>query len=146
MDKSKVEAILNWPVATTIKQVQSFLGFANFYRRFIHDYSKITQPLHNLTRKDFQFIWLDACHEAFETLKTAFTMAPILAHYDPENLIVVETDSSEYAISGILLQVNWETGLLHPVAFYSRSMHPTELNYNIGDKELLAIFVAFQQW
>src|SRR5262249_32335254 len=83
---------------------------------------------------------------AFNTLKTAFTSAPVLVHYDPENHIVIETDSSDYAIAGILSQINRNTGLLHPVAFYSRSMHPAELNYDIYDKELLSIFNAFFQW
>jgi hypothetical protein len=146
MDPSKVEAILSWPVPTTVKQVQSFLGFANFYRRFIRDYSKITRPLTTLTKKSVAFEWNAKCQQAFEALKTAFTSAPILTHYDPDRPTVVETDSSDCAIGSILSQIDKITGVMHPVAFYSRTMSPAELNYDIYDKELLAIHEAFQQW
>jgi hypothetical protein len=146
MDPSKIEVILSWPAPKTVKETQSFLGFANFYRCFIYNYSRIARPLNGLTRKNTTFTWTKRCQEAFNALKTAFTSAPILAHYDPENPIVVETDGSEYAITGILSQINRKTGLLHPIAFYSRSMQPAELNYDIGDKELLAIHEAFKQW
>ena len=146
MDPSKIDVVLSWPKPANVKEVQSFLGFANFYRRFIYNYSKISRPLNNLTRKNTRFIWTDRCQTAFDTLKTVFTTAPILAHFNPENPIIVETDSSEYAIAGILSQLNPGTGQLHPVAFYSRSLHPAELNYDIHDKELLSIYVAFVQW
>jgi hypothetical protein len=146
MDPSKIDVVLSWPKPANVKEVQSFLGFANFYRRFIYNYSKISRPLNNLTRKNTRFIWTDRCQKAFDSLKTAFTTAPILAHFNPENPIIVETDSSEYAIAGILSQLNTGTGQLHPVAFYSRSLHPAELNYDIHDKELLSIYIAFVQW
>src|SRR5271154_3405015 len=133
VDPSKIDIILTWPKPTNVKEVQSFLGFANFYRRFIYNYSKISRPLNNLTRKNTRFI-------------TAFTTAPILAHFNPDYPIIIETDSSEYAIAGILSQMDPGTGQLHPVAFYSHSLHPTELNYDIHDKELLSIYVAFVQW
>jgi hypothetical protein len=143
MDPAKVKAILSWPAPTTVKQVQSFLGFANFYRRFIRDFSKIVQPLTNLTRKAIFYLWSAKCQKAFESLKTAFTTAPILAHFDPDNPTVLETDSSDYAIRSILSQIERTTGILHPIAFYSHSMIPSEMNYDIYDKELLAIYEAF---
>ena len=146
MDPAKVDAVLSWPAPTTVKQVQSFLGFANFYRRFIRDFSKIVRPLTNLTRKAVAFIWSAKCQKAFETLKSAFTTAPILAHYDPDNPTVLETDSSDFAIGSILSQIDRMSGILHPIAFYSRSMIPAEMNYDIYDKELLSIFEAFRQW
>ena len=146
MDPAKVKAILSWPAPTTVKQVQSFLGFANFYRRFIRDFSKIVRPLTNLTRKAVFYLWSAKCQKAFESLKTAFTTAPILAHFDPDNLTVLKTDSSDYAIGSILSQIERTTGILHPIAFYSRSMIPSEMNYDIYDKELLAIYEAFRQW
>jgi hypothetical protein len=146
MDPSKIEVILSWPALKTVKETQSFLGFANFYRHFIYNYSKIARPLNSLTRKNTAFVWTKRCQEAFDTLKSAFTSAPILAHYDPDNPIIVETDGSEYAIAGILSQINQQTGLLHPIAFYSCSMQPEELNYDISNKELLAIHEAFKQW
>ena len=146
MDPSKVKAILDWPVPTTVKQVQAFLGFANFYRRFIRHYSQVARPLHELTRLSIPFEWTPRQQQAFNFLKQAFTSAPILGHYDPDNLIIVETDASEYVIGGILSQIDRTSGLLHPIAFYSRSLHAAELNYDIYNKELLSIFEAFKEW
>ena len=146
MDSAKTQVISDWPVPKNVKEVQSFLGFANFYRRFIANYSDIVVPLTRLTRKDTPFIWSPACQTAFEGLKHAFTTAPVLIHFDPKLPIVVETDGSDYAIAAILSQVTVEDGDLHPVAFHSRTMQPAELNYEIYNKELLAIYDAFKHW
>ena len=96
--------------------------------------------------KGLRFDLTADCQVAFNCLKSAFTSAPVLVHYNPENPTVVETDGSEYAIAAILSQIDQMTNLLHPIAFHSRSMSPTELNYNIYNKELLAIYEAFHQW
>src|SRR5882724_2791773 len=135
-----------WPTPTNLKAVQAFLGFANFYRRFIEGFSNIVIPLIRLTRKDTLFIWGPNHTKVFETLKTAFTQAPILAHFNPDNPIVIETDASDYAITAIISQISPDNGDIHPITFYPHSMQPAELNYEIYDKELLAIFEAFQQW
>jgi hypothetical protein len=145
MDRAKTDAIAAWPAPRNVKEVQSFLGFANFYRRFISGYSAITKPLTVLTKKDTPYVWSPSCQSAFLNLKAAFTSAPILAHFHPERRIIVETNASDYAIAAILSQVNPETKLVHPVAFFSRSMFATEINYKIYDKELLAIFAAFRE-
>jgi hypothetical protein len=145
MDPAKVRSILDWPIPTSIKGVQSFLGFANFYRRFIQDYSKVANPLTSLIKKDLPFKWGEPQQEAFELLKTRFTAALILAHFDPSLPTFVETDASDYALGCILSQVGTDD-LLHPVAFESRKMQPAELNYEIHDKELLAIHYAFTKW
>ncbi|KFY29935.1 hypothetical protein V493_02205 [Pseudogymnoascus sp. VKM F-4281 (FW-2241)] len=84
MDPKKVSAVLDWPTPTTVKEVQAFLGFANFYRRFIAGYSKVAQPLTELTKKDLAFNWTDKAEAAFQELKTKFTEAPILATFDPK--------------------------------------------------------------
>jgi len=146
MDTAKTDAVSVWPTPTNLKAVQAFLGFANFYRRFIVGFSDIVIPLIRLTRKDTPFSWGPDHTKAFEALKHAFTTAPILAHFNPDNPIVVETDASDYAIAAIISQISPEDGDIHPIAFYSRSMQPAELNYEIYDKELLAIFEAFRQW
>ena len=146
MDPAKTEAIQAWPTPKTLKDVQSFLGFANFYRRFIARFSDIVLPLTRLMRKDTPFAWSTPQNDAFEYLKLAFTKAPILTHFDPNNPIVVETDASDYAVAAIISQISPNDGDIHPIAFYSRSMNPAELNYEIYDKELLAIFEAFKQW
>src|SRR5882724_8142818 len=143
MDMAKTDAVSIWLTPTNLKAVQVFLGFANFYRRFIVGFSDIVIPLIRLTCKDTPFTWGPDHTEAFETLKTTFTQAPILAHFNPDNPIVVETDASDYAITVIISQISPDDGNIHLIAFYSRSMQPAELNYEIYDKELLAIFEAF---
>ncbi len=93
MDEGKVEAIKTWPQPTTIKELQRFLGFSNFYRRFIQNYSTLTNPLTNLLRnKPKSLSWSIAAKEAFEKLKTSFTQDPILVHPDPERPFIVEVD------------------------------------------------------
>jgi hypothetical protein len=144
MDEAKVKAIQDWPVPCKVKDIQSFLGFANFYRRFIHDYSKITIPLTRLTRKGIPWAWTDNCQQAFEHLKKAFTSAPVLTHWNPDAPIIVETDASDYALAAILS--TFVDGDIHPIAFHSRTFNSAELNYDVHDKELLAIFEAFQKW
>ena len=128
-----------------VKDVQSFLGFGNFYRRFIKSYSEVTNPLTKLTRKEIPFKWTEAQQTAFDELKVKFSSTPVLTTFDPEKQITLETDASDFAIGACLSQPD-ENNKLHPVAYYSRTMSPAELNYDIHDKELLAIVVAFEQW
>lgn len=145
MADDKIKTILDWPEPRRVKDVQSFLGFANFYRRFIDRYSEITVPLTHLTRKDTPWNFTPECRSAFETLKKAFTTAPVLTHYRPGAQLVVETDASDYALAAIL-SIHTDDGELHPIAFHSRTFTAPELNYDVHDKELLAIFEAFRSW
>ena len=145
MDPSKVQTIQDWPEPRKVKDIQSFLGFANFYRRFISDYSDIVVPLTRLTRKGIPWNFSDAARTAFETLKSAFTSAPILTHWIPDKPLIVETDASDYAL-GAILSMQTDSGEIHPVAFHSRTFTAPELNYDTHDKELLAIFEAFRVW
>jgi len=138
MDEEKIRTIKEWKEPTNVKGIQSFLGFANFYRRFIRDYSKITTPLSSLTRKEKGWEWSDKQQEAFETLKKAMITEPILQHFDPEQSVTIETDASNYAIGAICSPPD-EKEILHPVAYYSRKLKDAESNYDIHDKELLAI-------
>jgi len=145
MDPAKVECITSWEAPVNVKDVQAFLGFSNFYRRFIKGFSRIVTPLVYLTKKESKWNWTPACQRAFDTLKAAFTSAPILSHFDPEREIWLETDASDYVSSAILSQKD-DKGELHPVAFMSRKYDPAECNYEIYDKELLAIVRAFESW
>jgi hypothetical protein len=146
MDPAKTQAIRDWPIPDNLRELQSFLGFCNFYRRFINSYSDITIPLIRLTRKDAPYVWSSNCNDGFNVLKAAFETAPILTHFDPDSPIIVEVDASDYAVAAILSQITPDDGDIHPIAFHSRSMAPAELNYEIYDKELLAIFEAFRTW
>ena len=145
MSDAKVKAILDWPEPRKVRDIQAFLGFANFYRRFIHNYSEIVLPLTRLTRKSVPWHFSEEARKAFNTLKQAFTTAPVLRHWEPDRQITVETDASDYAIAGIL-SITTDSGELHPVAFHSRTLTGAELNYDTHDKELLAIFEAFRTW
>ena len=150
MDPKKINTILNWKVPRCVKDVQAFLGFANFYRRFIHGYSKIAAPLSNLTRKEqklFMFPWARDSPEqqAFQNLKEAFTSASVLAHFNPDAETWLERDASDYVVAAILSQRGMD-GQIHPVAFLSKKMSPQECNYEIYDKELFAIVRAFEEW
>ena len=145
MASDKIQTIQDWPEPRRVKDIQSFLDFANFYRRFIYNFSDITVPLTRLTRKNVPFLFGDAEREAFNYLKSAFSSAPILTHWIPDRPIIVETDASDYALAAIL-SIELENGEIHPVAFHSRSFNPTELNYDVHDKELFAIFEAFRIW
>jgi hypothetical protein len=121
------------------------MGFANFYRRFIRGYSGVAISFIDLTRKDRPFIWKENEQTAFTELKRRFSEAPILAVFDPELPIVLETDVSDYAIGACIMQLEKERKF-HFFAFYSRKISSAELNYDIHDKELLAIVTAFQEW
>ena len=145
MDAAKVAAVRDWPVPTSSKELQSFLGFANYYRRFIPGFAHLAQPLTLLLRKHVPFSWLDPHTATFDALKTRFTTAPILQLPDPTQPFIVETDASDFAIGGVLSQRS-PINLLHPVAFYSRQLTAAEQNYEIYDRELLAIFACFKQW
>ena len=128
-----------------MKDIQSFLGFANFYRQFIFNYSDIVVPLTRLTRKDAPWNFTDQCRHSFNGLKEAFTTAPILTHFQPGVQITIETDALDYMVAGIL-SISCSDGELRPVAFYSQTLTAPELNYDTHDKELLAIFEAFKSW
>jgi hypothetical protein len=146
MASDKVQTIQEWPVPRKVKDVQSFLGFANFYRQFIHNYSDIAVPLTRLTQKDIKWNFTKNCQTAFDTLKKAFTTAPILTHWIPDTQLIVETDASDYALAAILSLVSPDDGEVHPVAFHSRTFTGPEPNYDVHNKELLAIFEAFKIW
>ena len=147
MAPSKVEAIAEWPKPNNKKDIQRFLGLANFYRRFVKNYSDIVAPLTTLTRKDYPFLWKNKENEAFNTVKALITTAPILAHFDPSLPIRIETDASDFAIGACLSQPSDpESKEFRPVCFYSRKLLPAEKNYHVHDKELLAIVDTLDYW
>lgn len=147
MDPDKVKAVLDWKDLRTVKDVQAFIGFANFYRRFIYKFSTIVAPLLNVVKETTtgnKITFDGPARTAFERLKQAFTEAPVLVHFDPELKTYVETDASDWIVSGIMSQMH--DGVLKPVAYFSMKMKPAETNYPIYDKELLAIIKAFEEW
>ena len=148
MDPTKVEAVTAWPTPRSPHDVRMFLGLANFYRRFIKDFSQLAAPLTRLLKKEHmarKFNWSREAKAAFEQLKTAFTTAPILMHFDPEQPTILEADASTHALGAVISQLDPE-GKMHPIAFHSRKFSPAELNYNIYDKEMLAIVDSLEHY
>jgi len=145
MNPSKVDAIQSWPEPRNVHDVQSFLGFTNFYRQFIHEYSKMTLPLTTLCQKSTKWCFDKFEKDAFQCLKDAFTMAPILCYWSPDLPMTVEMDASDQAMIAILSVTNPDTEIC-PVAFSSHSLQGAECNYDTHDKELLAIFQAYKNW
>jgi len=145
MQKEKVEGVLNWPVPRNVKEVQKFLGLTNYYRRFIKDFARIAVPLHMLVRKEQRWKWKKKQEEVFERLKAVFTTEPILAILDINKEIRVETDASDYAIEGVL-STKYEDGKWRLVAFISKLLNTTERNYEIYDKEMLAVIRCLEAW
>jgi hypothetical protein len=146
MSEEKLVAIREWAEPKNVKDVQSFIGFANFYRRFIEGFSRVCKPLTDtLKGQGKNFSWDEICTQAFKELKERFTSAPILRHFNPSLQPIMETDASDFAIGAVLSQ-RFEDGKLHPNAFFSRKMQPAEINYEIHDKEMLAIVAAFKEW
>jgi hypothetical protein len=106
MEESKVTAIKEWLVLKSVQEVQVFLDFINFYRRFIYAYSRVAKGLTDLLKGRDKagkpFVWTKVTVKAFENLKTAFTITPILHHFDPALRILVETDISGFAVTGMI--------------------------------------------
>jgi hypothetical protein len=148
MDPRKVQAIQEWAPPKSVKGVRGFIGFANFYRQFIPHFSKLVGPLQALTTKDSTskpFNFTMEAKEAFDNLKQAFISDQVLAQWDFDLDTVLETDSSGWCLGATLSQISKE-GILRPVAFFSKKMSPAECNYEIYDKELLAIIRALEEW
>ena len=127
MAADKVQIIQGWPEPRKIKDIQSFLGFTNFYRRFILHYSNITVLLTHLTCKGSAWDFSDKCCSTFNTLKKAFTTAPVLMHWIPGSPLIIEMDMSDYALAAILSMVSPTDNEVHPIAFHSRTFTPPKI-------------------
>uniref|UniRef100_A0A8C1LRZ5 Gypsy retrotransposon integrase-like protein 1 n=1 Tax=Cyprinus carpio TaxID=7962 RepID=A0A8C1LRZ5_CYPCA len=146
MDPAKVKAVADWPTPDSRRAVQRFLGFANFYRRFIRNFSQVALPLTDLTSTRRRFCWSPQAEAAFLNLKSRFVSAPILATPDPSRQFVVEVDASEVGAGAILSQRSPSDDRVHPCAFFSHRLTPSERNYDIGNRELLAVKLALEEW
>ncbi|CAI5470588.1 unnamed protein product [Closterium sp. Yama58-4] len=144
VDPRKIEAVKKWKVLENVKELQQFLGFANYYNRFVPQYAKIAAPLTDLLKKDTPFKWDTPHLQAMEQPQTALTTTPVLILPDPEKDYVVEADASDHADGAVLMQDHGNG--LQPIAYLNTKLHGAELNYPIHDKEALAIVVAFKAW
>ena len=120
--------------------MQTLLGFANFYRNLIEDFSRLTNSLNRLLRKDTEWTWGKEQEMSFRKLKKRFTEKPMLATFDEDKQAILEVDASDYAMGACLTQAG------KPVAYFSKTFQPAEINYDVGDKKLLAMVSALQNW
>ena len=143
-DPSKLEAVKEWPTPSTVTQVRSFLGFANYFRRFIKRFSDMARPLDEITGKNSHFQWSDERQAAFEDLKQALLEAPVLHLADVSRPFQIFSDASDTSIAAVLLQTR--KGESHPVAYASRKLSAAEKNYTIAERETLAVVLALKCW
>ena len=152
MDNKKVEKVQNWQTPRNVTEVRRFLGFTGYYRYFIQNYSSIARPLLDLTQKTTPWHWEERQQDAFETLRNQMCNKPVLRQPNSTKKFTVHTDASAYGVGAILLQEgepntsNPSKPCLHPIAYYSATFTPTERNYDIYERELLAIIKAITHW
>ncbi|KAI2664082.1 Transposon Tf2-6 polyprotein [Labeo rohita] len=147
MDETKVTAVRNWPQPKTLKQLQRFLGFSNFYRRFIRNFSTVAAPLTSMVKKgSARLSWSPEALHAFHDLRLRFSSAPVLKHPDSQLPFLVEVDASSTGVGAILSQRLGEPPRTFPCAFFSHKLSPAERNYDVGNRELLAIKLALEEW
>ncbi|KAI7955772.1 hypothetical protein MJO29_007171 [Puccinia striiformis f. sp. tritici] len=148
MDPDKLSTVVDWPYPETICHLRKFLGFTNFYRKFIDCFSEVSAPLTKLTKNGIDVerqLKEEKCFSSFEHLKSCFTKAPLLQHFDFAKKQVLFVDSSKYALAAVLCQPGAD-GILRPVSFLSRKLTPREPIWQVHDQELFAIVNAFQEW
>uniref|UniRef100_A0A0W0FWR6 Reverse transcriptase-rnase h-integrase n=1 Tax=Moniliophthora roreri TaxID=221103 RepID=A0A0W0FWR6_MONRR len=125
MDPIKLAGIAEWEAPRTVKGVRSFLGFGNFYRKFIGRYSHIAKPLHDLTKKSQKFEWTPGCQAAFDLLKKKFLSEPILIMLNVDKPFIIEADTSKWATGAVLRQQEADNKW-HPCGYLSKSLSQTE--------------------
>ena len=136
MEEEKIKAVKEQKIPTKVKEIEIFLGFANFYRRFIKNFSYIAKPLNELKGKK-EWTWTEEHQQAFEKLKEKITSQPVLFLPKGKGKFRVENNASGHGIGGVLSQE--QEGKWKPIAFLSRTIQPAERNYKIYNEKLLKI-------
>ena len=144
-DPKKTEKVANWPVPRSRREVQQFLGLANYYRRFVQDYARIAKPLHRLTEKNTTFKWTSECEGSFENLRQNLVSAPVLAFPDCSRPFILDTDARDSGIGAVLSQVQ-DDGTERVIAYASRTLSKAERRYCVTRRELLAAVVFIRQF
>ena len=139
-DLAKLDAIAQWPIPDSVKELRGFLGLAGYYRKFVRHFGIISKPLTNLLKKHVLFVWTEDHHRAFQTLKDALCNAPVLALPNFSRPFCIETDASDMGIGAVLMQDG------HPLAFLSKASGPKSRGLSTYEKEYMAILLAVQTW
>lgn len=146
-DPVKLSTVHDWPTPTCVRDVRSFLGFANFFRRHLANISTTAMPLEALTKKYTRFSWSPAADQAFRSLKEQLISAPVLAIPDFSRPFRVVTDASDFAVAGCLMQQNpTDAASFRPIAYTSRRLTTPEQNYQTEQREALAVVWSLRQW
>ena len=145
MDPIKVAGIAEWKEPKNPRDIRKYLGFCNFYHRFIKGFSKIAKPLNDLLKKGAKWAWGKAKKEAFEKIRDRITQEPVLVQPDQNKQFEVEVDASNFAMGAVLMQRD-EKGVLHPIAYISKTMNSAQKNYDVYGKELWALHEMFRAW
>ena len=143
-DPKKTQAVRDWNPPKTVKQLQAFLGFINFYQKFIQGAAEKSLPLTELTKKDQKWEWEDKHQQAFVKLKEELLRAPLLGYFDLIKRLIIKTDASDHPTTAVISQEI--EGGLQPLGFMSKKMTSAEQNYTITEKEMLAIIQAVKEW
>jgi len=138
VDLSKIQAVKDWPILRTVTEIKSFIGLARYYKRFFQDFSKITAPLTNLTRKGEKYIWTEECTATFEQLKKRLITTPILKTPSGVGVMVIYSDASKKGLGCVLMQHD------HVITYASRQLKPHERNYPTHDLELAAVIFTLK--
>jgi len=145
MEEEKVKGVLEWPTPKCVKDMQKFLGLVNYYRWFIEGFASVARPLHDMVKKDKKWDLTERQEKAFRELKERFTKELVLAALGIDKKMRMEVDASDYTM-GEVLSMECEDGLWRLVAFLSKSLNEMERNYEIHDKEMLAIIRGLEAW
>ena len=143
-DPSKIEAIKEWPVPKSVKEVRSFLGTCSYYRRFIRGFSEKASPLHKLTEKGENFKWTQECQKSMDTLKQCLISAPILGYPDTNETFILDTDASGFGVGSVLSQIQNDKEVV--IAYFSKSLNKPERNYCVTRRELLAVVKSIKHF
>ncbi len=136
MSQSDIQTVLDWPRPESVKHVERFLGFVNYHRSFIENYAQRAAPLYQLTGKKL-FLWTEEQEVAFADLKAAMTSPPVLGLPNSRDYFILDTDASDYAIGGVLQQV--QNGFERVICYSSFALSPEQRRYCTTRKELLAV-------
>jgi len=139
-DPAKLDAIAQWPIPDSVKELRGFLGLAGYYRKFVRHFGIISKPLTNLLKKHVLFVWTEDHNRAFQTLKDALCNAPVLALPNFSRPFCIETDASDMGIGAVLMQDG------HPLAFLSKALGPKSRGLSTYEKEYMSILLAVQTW
>ena len=137
---SKIKAIQEWKIPTSVSDMRSFLGLANYYRRFVEGFSQRATPLTELLKKDHPWSWSNECQMAFEDLKATMTKGLVLGLVDITKSFEIETDTSDFALGSVLIQER------HPIAYESRKLNDAERRYTVSEKKMLAVVHCLRVW